>query len=45
MDAAAYQRVIPPLGPSVTLLPDVDHMGIVHAPTALAAVVAAVTQP
>jgi pimeloyl-ACP methyl ester carboxylesterase len=45
MDASAYQRVIPSLGPSVTLLPDVDHMGVVHAPTALAAIVAAVTQP
>ena len=45
MDAAAYQRVVPPLGPSVTLLPDVDHMGVVYAPAALAAMVAAVTQP
>jgi pimeloyl-ACP methyl ester carboxylesterase len=45
MDAEAYQRVAPPLGPSVTLLPDVDHMGVVYASPALRAVVDAVTKP
>jgi hypothetical protein len=30
-----------PLGVRVTLLPGVDHMGVVHQPVALAAIVAA----
>jgi pimeloyl-ACP methyl ester carboxylesterase len=41
MDAPAYQSVVAPLGVRVTLLPGVDHMGVVHAPEALAAIVAA----
>lgn len=42
MDAEAYQRAVAPLGVRVTLLPGVDHMGIVYQPAALAAIVAAV---
>ena len=45
MDAEAYQRVVAPLGPSVTVLPEVDHMGIVYQPAAVAALVEAVTKP
>jgi pimeloyl-ACP methyl ester carboxylesterase len=45
MDAEAYQRVVPPLGPSVSVLPDVDHMGVVYAPAALRAMVDAVLKP
>ncbi len=41
MDAPAYKRVVAPLGVRVTLLPDVDHMGVVHQPAALAAIAAA----
>ena len=41
MDAPAYERELKPLGVDVTMLPGVDHMGIVAAPAALAAIVAA----
>ena len=41
MDAEAYQRAVAPLGVRVTLLPGVDHMGIVYMPAALAAIVEA----
>ncbi len=41
MDAEAYQRAVAPLGPRVTLLPSVDHMGIVYKPAALEAIVQA----
>jgi len=41
MDAEAYQRAVAPLGPRVTLLPGVDHMGVVYKPAALEAIVAA----
>ena len=41
MDASAYQSVVAPLGVRVTLLPGVDHMGIVQQPAALAAIAAA----
>jgi alpha-beta hydrolase superfamily lysophospholipase len=41
MDAPAYQSVVAPLGVRVTLLPGVNHMGVVHQPAALAANVAA----
>lgn len=41
MDAAAYQRVLPPLGARVTLLPGVDHMGLCWRPEAIKAIVAA----
>jgi len=38
MDAAVYKSVLPPLGVHVVLLPNVDHMGVVYQPTALAAI-------
>ena len=41
MDAEAYQSAVAPLGPRVTLLPGVDHMGIVYKPSALDAIVEA----
>jgi pimeloyl-ACP methyl ester carboxylesterase len=44
MDAPAYRNVVAPLGVRVTLLPGVDHMGIVHAPEALAAIGEAATR-
>jgi pimeloyl-ACP methyl ester carboxylesterase len=44
MDAPAYRTAIAPLGVRVSLLPGVDHMGIVHAPAALAAIREAATR-
>ena len=44
MDAAAYQRALPPLGVPVTILPGVDHMGIVYRPEAIKAIVAALAR-
>jgi len=44
MDAPAYESVVAPLGVRVTLLPGLDHMGVVHAPEALAAIRAAATR-
>ncbi len=44
MDASAYRSVVAPLGVGVTLLSGVDHMGIVHAPAALAAIAEATTR-
>jgi alpha-beta hydrolase superfamily lysophospholipase len=41
MDAEAYQRAVAPLGVRVTLLPGVDHMGVVYQPAALAEIVEA----
>jgi pimeloyl-ACP methyl ester carboxylesterase len=41
MDAEAYKSAVAPLGPRVTLLPRVDHMGIVYKPAALDALVEA----
>jgi pimeloyl-ACP methyl ester carboxylesterase len=41
MNAPAYRDAVEPLGAKVTLLPEVDHIGIVHQPAALAAIVAA----
>jgi pimeloyl-ACP methyl ester carboxylesterase len=38
MDAPVYRGVVAPLGVRVTLLPGLDHMGVVHAPAALAAI-------
>jgi pimeloyl-ACP methyl ester carboxylesterase len=38
MDAAAYKSVLAPLGVHVALLPNVDHMGVVYQPAALAAI-------
>ncbi len=43
MDAPAYQRVLPPLGVGVTLLPGVDHMGLCWRPEAIKAIVAALS--
>jgi alpha-beta hydrolase superfamily lysophospholipase len=43
MDAAAYPRVLGPLGVAVTLLPDIDHMGLCWRPEALQAVAAALS--
>jgi pimeloyl-ACP methyl ester carboxylesterase len=45
MDAPAYQSVLPPLGARVTILADVDHIGVVYRPEALKAIVAAATAP
>jgi alpha-beta hydrolase superfamily lysophospholipase len=44
MDAPAYQSVVAPLGVRVTLLPSLDHMGVVYAPAALAAIGEAATR-
>ncbi len=41
MDAEAYRRVLPPLGAGVTILPGVDHMGVVYRPEAIKAILAA----
>jgi len=45
MDARTYSRVLTPLGVAVTILPGVDHMGIVYQPAALQALVAAAKAP
>ena len=45
MDAEAYRRVLPPLGVSVTILPGVDHMGVVYRPEAMKAILAAMAEP
>jgi pimeloyl-ACP methyl ester carboxylesterase len=42
MDAPAYARELKPLGVEPTILPGVDHMGIVYRQQALAAIAAAV---
>jgi alpha-beta hydrolase superfamily lysophospholipase len=42
MDAEAYRRTLPPLGVGVTILPGIDHMGIVYRPEAIKAILAAV---
>jgi alpha-beta hydrolase superfamily lysophospholipase len=44
MDADAYRRVLPPLGAAVTVLPGVDHMGIVYRPEAMKAILAAMAE-
>ncbi len=41
MDAPAYKPNLEPLGVKVTLVPGVDHMGVVYRPQALAAIVGA----
>jgi alpha-beta hydrolase superfamily lysophospholipase len=41
MNAHAYAAAVEPLGATVEVLPDVDHMGVVSKPAALAAIVAA----
>ncbi len=45
MDAEAYRRELPPLGASVTVIPGVDHIGIVYRPEAIKAIVAAIAEP
>ena len=44
MDANAYKRALP-LGVAVTILPGVDHMGIVYKPEAIKAILAAMAGP
>ena len=44
MDADAYKRVLPPLGIPVTIVPGVDHMGIVYRPEAIKAILAAMAE-
>ena len=41
MDAEAYRRVLPPLGARVTIVPGVDHMGVVYRPESIKAILAA----
>ena len=41
MDAAAFSRVLTPLGVKVTLVPGVDHMGLCWRPEAIKAIVGA----
>ena len=45
MDAEAYKRALPPLGVALTVLPGVDHMGIVYKPEAIKAILAAIAEP
>jgi pimeloyl-ACP methyl ester carboxylesterase len=45
MRAEAYARELRPLGVDVTILPGVDHMGVVYAPAALHAIAAAAKGP
>jgi len=44
MDAKAYQRALAPLGVPVTIVANVDHMGIVTRPEAIRAIVAAMAE-
>jgi pimeloyl-ACP methyl ester carboxylesterase len=41
MDADAYERALPPLGVPVTIVPGVDHLGVVYRPVASKAILAA----
>jgi pimeloyl-ACP methyl ester carboxylesterase len=45
MDVAGYSRELSPLGVPVTIVPGVNHMGIVYRPEAIKAIVAAVAEP
>ena len=45
MDAEAYRQALPPLGASVTIIPGLDHMGIVYRPEALKTILAAMAEP
>jgi pimeloyl-ACP methyl ester carboxylesterase len=45
MDADGYQRALPPLGVPLTILPGVDHMGIVYKAEAIKAILAAMAAP
>jgi pimeloyl-ACP methyl ester carboxylesterase len=44
MDSDSYKRTLPPLGVSPTILPGVDHIGIVHQPEAIKAILAAMVE-
>jgi alpha-beta hydrolase superfamily lysophospholipase len=44
MDTEAYKRALPPLGVAVTVLPGVDHMGIVYKAEAIRAILAAMAE-
>jgi pimeloyl-ACP methyl ester carboxylesterase len=44
MDADSYKRTLPPLGVPLTILPGVDHIGIVHQPEAIKAILAAMVE-
>jgi pimeloyl-ACP methyl ester carboxylesterase len=44
MDADGYRRALPPLGVAVTVLPGVDHMGIVYKAEAIKAILAAMAE-
>jgi pimeloyl-ACP methyl ester carboxylesterase len=43
MDSDAYKRTLPPLGVQPTILPGVDHIGVVHQPEAIKAILAAMS--
>jgi alpha-beta hydrolase superfamily lysophospholipase len=45
MDAEAYKRALPPLGVALTVLPGVDHIGIVYKTEAIKAMLAAMAEP
>jgi pimeloyl-ACP methyl ester carboxylesterase len=44
MDADSYKRTLPPLGVPLTILPGVDHIGIVRQPEAIRAILAAMAE-
>jgi pimeloyl-ACP methyl ester carboxylesterase len=44
MDADSYKRTLPPLGVPLTILPGVDHIGIVYKPEAIKAILAAMAE-
>ena len=44
MDADSYKRTLPPLGVPLTIIPGVDHIGIVHQPEAIKAILAAMVE-
>jgi pimeloyl-ACP methyl ester carboxylesterase len=44
MDADAYKRALPALGVPLTILPAVDHIGIVHQPEAIKAILTAMAE-
>jgi pimeloyl-ACP methyl ester carboxylesterase len=45
MNAEAYRSELPPLGARVTIIPGVDHIGIVYRPEAIKAIVGALGEP
>jgi hypothetical protein len=44
MDTDGYRGALPPLGVAVTVLPGVDHMGIVYKAEAIKAILAAMAE-